>query len=151
MKKLTVAALASAMTVSLAAAPMADAASNFMVGGKCDMSLNDKTNEANFQLLDPDVIALTQDFVGGSALGSSETSFKVSQAFGSSDRTQERAIDDLRAFQACAEKRNYYNPSASLEPITPGEQAGIIIGVVLSALAVIVPLAWPMIQPYLPF
>lgn len=141
MKKIAAAAVAATMTVSLAAAPAADAASNKMVGNSCQIRLDNgnrgtiSRQEAEKKLKDAEQAA---ELVVASS--------QLSQAFGSSSPEGIKEVNDLQAIQACAKGQNFESA-----PMTKLEQAGIIIGVILAVIGAIAPIVAPMIQQHLPF
>lgn len=156
MKKMTAAALAATMTLSLGMAPAADAASNTMtkVQGRtaCNMTF-DRPSDISLTngLKDPKKVK--------DQLFNSEENFKVAefteassvlgQAFGSSDAETVNDANNLAALRACAAGENYKS-----QPLSESDKAGIIAGTVILALLAIggavAPFVGPMIQQFLP-
>lgn len=152
MKKIASAVLAATMTVSLAAAPTAGAASNTMDGENCFVERDDAVDLGYIDYLgrnyNPQMAAwdlYAEPYPAGSAIASS----RWGEALGSSDTYQMRYTDNLQAVRACSKGENFES-----KRVEGGEKAGIIIGTVLLALAgvaaVAAPFLLPQLQKYLP-
>lgn len=154
MKKIASAALAATMTVSLAAAPTAGAASNTMTPeGNCIVERDDAVDLGYIDYLGQDFnpqMAAWQNYAEPFPAGSAIASSRWGEALGSSDEYQIRYADNLQAVQACANSENFES-----KRVEGAEKAGIIIGTVLLAIAgvaaVAAPFMLPQIQKYLPF
>lgn len=142
MKKIAAAAVAATMTVSLAAAPAADAASNTMLkDGRCYLQL-EAGPSGKISKKDAEKALKEYESAAELLVASSE----LSQAFGSSSPEGVKEVNDLQAIQACAKGVNFQST-----PMTKLKQAGIIIGVILAVIGAIAPIVAPMIQQHLPF
>lgn len=131
MKKLTTAAIAATMALSLTA-PVADAASNKMGVHKgfrtCTITLDNGQRDTYYQLA---VIndKGAKDF-NETTTNAAVASSQLHQAFGSSDQTIIHEANKAQAINACKKGENFQS-----EMLSEGEKAGIIIGVVLTAVA----------------
>ena len=147
MKKITAAAVATAMTMSLAVAPAADAATNRMQSdGTCNLTMDDANDIEGFT---PELAAWQLYAEPGSYEGTIASS-RWGEATGSSQEYDVRYSNNLQAMEACAQKKDFDS-----SPVAGAEKAGIIIGTVLLALASVGLLALPFLAPqlkrYLPF
>lgn len=145
MKKITATAVATAMTMSLAVAPTANAASNTMKGDVCSLKLDEREDAE----LTP-AEAWWELYATSSSYDAEITSSRWNDALGSSDTWEMAASNNLEALKACKESRDFNSA-----PVLGGEKAGFIIGTVLLALAAVGLLSLPFLAPqlkrYLPF
>lgn len=149
MKKIAAAAVAATMTVSLAAAPAADAASNTMSGSGRNETCTLYLEGVGRVTTTPNKVDDNRDIRKAFAdenIGLVRTSADLGQAFGSSDPELIALANNIDAVQACKASKDYKS-----KEMTTWEQAGIIIGVILAVIGAIAPIVAPMIQQHLPF
>lgn len=147
MKKIAVAALAATMTVSLAAAPAADAASNTIKGGGMQQTCTIKLDGQAPVTVYRNKVKNGNQFseFTDENVGLLRTSSDLGEAFGSSDPDTIAAANNAEAIQACKDGKNYQS-----EEMTPLKQAGIIIGVIVAVGSFLAPVVMPAIQQFLP-
>lgn len=148
MKKMTAAALAATMTLSLGMAPAADAASTTVKGGgtmaTCTIKLDGQAqavtvyrnkikNDKRFEQFTAENVATVR------------ASSDLGEAFGSSDAESIAIANNAEAVQACIEGKDYQS-----QPMTDTKKAGIIIGVVIAILGAVATAAAPFLQQMMP-
>lgn len=142
MKKFAAAATAAALSLTLATAPTADAASNtypWLGANECRIFFYQDSIPRFIYMTPEQAQAKVKD---DQPAVFAQTSSRLDQAFSSNDPNDE--LEAVIAVQACAEKKNYQT-----KPMTTGERAGIIISVIVAVLAAVAPAILAALPPHI--